>query len=344
VRSAVALACAAGLMAAVSAQVPRPGHGARDARIAFRIQDGRPSLEVFSSPPGFVVDPHALRFTVRAFRGFQPDPDAPAQPLRVETGPAIAEPNAATRPAYTIALTVAVPPRPGMYELSTDALPGFARTSSGEELSISRFPAAGIGAIVAWWPDERNGDLGLRDVRARFAHRTVHGFGGVTMACPDWATGAGPETGVDIGEVTRETGHAEILHPGSIWGGDVGPRFIAFDPLALRVLDPPKPPVLPSPLPAPQPCDVTLRYADPWHVDTSIATAALPRLPQARPFPAAGMSRDEVVWLNGYPNEYGTASSLRAEDRWTYVAPTPFTWSVTFVHDRVVTVDPPGHL
>lgn len=344
-RRAAAAVTGIGLLAVMHASPPI-AQGRSDVRIAFQTENGLARLEVFSGPDAFVVDPHALRFTVRAYRGFRPDPTAPAQPIHVEVGPSVAVPNAGTRPAYRIAIAVASPPRPGMYELSADALPGFARTANGDELPARRFLNAGIGAIVAWWPDERGGDPGLRDVRARFANRAVHGYGNgnIPLQCPNWATAVGP-AGVRIGAVVREVGHAEVLQPGTTWGGDVGPQFLAFDPLALRVVGGPAPPQLPSPLPALVPCDFTLHFADPWHVDTSIATAAPPRLPMGKGFAVRpGTSRDEVVWRYGYPNEFGTAASLRAENEWRYLSPTPFSWSVTFEHDRVVHVDPPGEL
>lgn len=320
--------------------------GRSDVRIAFQTDEGQSRLEVFSGPVPFVIDLHALRFTVRAYDGFRPDPTAPALPIHVELGPPVAEPNSGLRPAYRIAITVAAPPRPGMYELSAETLPGFARTANGDELPARRFLNAGIGTIVAWWPDVRGGDPGLRDVRTRFANRAVHGYadGNIPLQCPNWGTAVGP-AGARIGAVVREIGHAEILHPGTTWGGDVGPQFLAFDPLALRVVGGPEPPPLPSPLPALIPCDFALHFADPWHVDTTITTAAPPRLSPGQGFAIRpGMSRDEVIWRAGYPNEFGTAAQLRAENEWRYISPTPFSWSVTFAHDRVVHVDPPGRL
>jgi hypothetical protein len=344
VRPSVARVCGTFVVLLAGLQAPSSALPGRDARIAFQTENGVLRLEVFTDPGAFVVDPHALRFSLRPYRGFQVDPNAAPLPIHVDVGTPVARPNAATRPAYLVPIAVAAPPRPGMYELSADALPGFARTTNGEEIPVSRFPSAGIGAIAAWWPDESNGDAGLRDVRARFSQRTVHGFGGVPFICPTWGTRVGPETAVQIGTVTRETGHAEVLRTGLTWGGDVAFSFLAFDPLALHVTGgAPAPPDVPN-LHL-QPCDVVLRYADPWHVDTSLSTAAPPRIDSADGFAIRpGMSRDDVVWRMGYPNSYGTVASFRAEDRWEYVSPTPFSWSVTFARDRVVDVHPPGRL
>jgi hypothetical protein len=53
------------------------------------------------------------------------------------------------------------------------------------------------------------------------------------------------------------------------------------------------------------------------------------------------MTRDEVMWRAGYPDEFGTAEQLRAQDVWRYDAG-PFSWSVTFANERVVRYHPPA--
>ncbi|HZX68552.1 MAG TPA: hypothetical protein VFE70_06685, partial [Candidatus Elarobacter sp.] len=71
--SAVARALVCGMALALIAGAQAPPASAqprRDVRIAFETEDGLLRLEVFSAPGAFVVDPHALRFTLRAFRGF----------------------------------------------------------------------------------------------------------------------------------------------------------------------------------------------------------------------------------------------------------------------------------
>jgi hypothetical protein len=37
-------------------------------------------------------------------------------------------------------------------------------------------------------------------------------------------------------------------------------------------------------------------------------------------------------------------ASFSAQDRWTYVAPAPFSWWVEFKNDRVVDVQPPADI
>jgi hypothetical protein len=336
------LASGAALLLVLSAPAPASARVSQDVRIEFEDQDGKPDLRVFSSVP-FAIEPRSLSFTVRPYAGLRPDPSATTQPIAVEVGPAVILPSgSASYHAYTVPIAVAAPARSGMYELSVEASNGFARDATGAALPVTQFPLSGIGSIAAWWPDESAGDAGLRDIRARFAQRVVHGFGGIVFACLNWGTGVGPETGVRLGAVTRETGGAAVLTIGSTWGSDVGFRFLAFDPLALRIADPAG--ALPREVKLPA-CEFVLRYADPWHVDTALTTARPPPLNRPNEFPIRpGMSRDEVIWRMGYPNEYGTVTSFRAQDHWSYVSPTPFSWSVTFAHDRVVAVDPPGRM
>lgn len=329
------------LLLALGAQAPYAQPG-QDARIAIETVNGALRLRVFSCCRPFTVDPRALRFTVRAYDGFRLDPNAPVRPVEVRLGPMARQSDLGpqTQHAYVIPIVVVAPARPGMYELSVDAAPGFARAEDGAALPEHRFPVVGIGAIAAWWPDDRVDDAGLRDVRARFQNRVVHGYGGLALACPTWGTQVGPETGISVGSVNREVGSAAVLTTGATWSGDVAFHFLAFDPLALHLVNAigSSPRLLP-------PCDLALRFADPWHVDTSLTTARPPRLARSNDFPVrVGMSRNEVVWRRGYPNAYGTVASFRAQDHWDYISPTPFSWSVTFAHDRVVEVHPPGRL
>jgi len=336
------IAAAAALIVALSAQVPGPrALPVQDVRIVFETANGALQLRAFASVL-YTVDVRALKFSLRPYDAFYVDRYAQPQPIAVDVGQPVSSTPSGQQAAneYIIPIVVAAPPRPGMYELSADPSPDFARDANGRTLPSWRYPLVGIGAIAAWWPDERGGDPGLRDVRARFAARAVHTYGHIGLACPNWGTQTTPEIGVDLGTVTRETGRAAVLQTGATWGGgDHGFTFLAFDPLALQVTDAH---VAPPPALNLTACDYVLRFADPWHVDIALTTAAPPG-DLAAPV-RIGMSRQDVVWRVGYPNAYGTVASFRAQERWDYDAPAPFAWSVTFAKDRVVQVHPPGSL
>jgi hypothetical protein len=311
-----------------------------DVRIAFGVSDGALHLEVFSSAP-FTIDPVALHFTLRPYRDFTVDDAARAAPAPATLGTPVLG-GVPLRPAYDIPVSVAPPPKWGMYQLSAETDPGFARTNDGKPLPVTRFPAAAIGAIAAWWPDERDGDPRLRATQRRFTGRIAHAYGAAARFCDkphaSWGTGYLAQTPLHVEAVTRERGRVALLQVGA-GSGDYAFRFLAFDPIALRIASP-------SEVPPPfQPCPFVLRYADPWHVDTALSLAAPPAFGAQQGFAVRpGMSRDEVVWRMGYPDQYGTVASFRAQDRWTYVEPAPFAWWVQFKNDRVVEVHPPGDL
>lgn len=312
-----------------------------DVRIGFGVTDGAIHLDVFSSTP-FTIDPAALHFTLRPYRNF--DVDGTARAFRAET--TLGKPvlgGVLLRPSYDVTLSVAPPPKPGMYQLSAETDPGFARTADGKPLPLTRFPAAALSAMAAWWPDERGGDPGLRTIRTRFTGHVAHAYGQAVRSCEtpraSWGTSYPAETPLHVEAVTRERGRVALLQVGS-GTGDFAFRFLAFDPIALRITSPGEPSIPNVPH-----CPFVLRYADPWHIETALTVAAPPPFGPPRGFPVrVGMSRDEVVWRMGYPDQYGTVASFRALDRWTYVEPTPFAWWVQFKNDRVVDVHPPGNL
>ncbi|HTD35248.1 MAG TPA: hypothetical protein VK665_16400 [Candidatus Elarobacter sp.] len=333
------IAAFAGALSLFTGQAGMPQTSA-DVRIGFGVRDGVLHLDVFSGVP-FTVDPAALHFTLRPYRGFAVDETARAIPVRaVPSAPVLS--GVPLRPSYDIPVSIASPPGWGMYQLSAETDPGFARTGDGNPLPVTQFPEAGIGAIAAWWPDERGGDPRLRATQARFTGRVAHAYGEAVRTCDQphasWGTGYPARTPLHVEAVSRERGRVALLSVGS-GTGDYAFRFLAFDPLAFRIAGPEAVP------PASQPCPFVLRYADPWHVDTALGLAAPPAFGTQPGFAVrAGMSRDDVVWLVGYPGRYGTVASFRAEDRWTYPAPAPFSWWVRFKKDRVVEVRPPGDL
>ncbi|HET9097618.1 MAG TPA: hypothetical protein VFN37_13235 [Candidatus Baltobacteraceae bacterium] len=49
-----------------------------------------------------------------------------------------------------------------------------------------------------------------------------------------------------------------------------------------------------------------------------------------------GTSRNSVLWLLGYPDQFGSARYFSDLDGWNYTWPMGVSKSVTFAHDRVV--------
>jgi hypothetical protein len=319
-------------------------------RIELEVEHGRTELAVYPGrPPDFrfgdrqqriAVDPAAVRFTLRPYPGDRPSTYAPARAYRVRIG--TPQPARNDDDVVHLPLALAAPPRPGMYLVGIEPGRTFVR-------SIGRGPAALIAApgrreVAVWWPDERDGDAALRDVQTRFANRVVHGYGGIAVGCSQWSEQHGPASGVRLAGVTREVGTAALLHAGSLASSqsDASFRFLAIDPIVLQIADSHGTPYHKTD--APGSCDLVWRFADPWHVDTALTTAA-PPAGVPRGFDVrVGMSRDDVVWRAGYPNVFGTVATLRAQNSWRYDAPAPAAWSVSFANDRVVHVDPPGQL
>jgi hypothetical protein len=77
-----------------------------------------------------------------------------------------------------------------------------------------------------------------------------------------------------------------------------------------------------------------------WQADVVMSTAPPPAsIPTgASPELKVGMSRDEVVWIRGYPNEMGDRATLRKEAAWTYGTMPMNSSTITFNGDRVASV------
>lgn len=306
------------------------GNGAFHIRVpTFGNSHGRP----------FTVDPSRLHFTISSI-----DVPGPPRPFAAHIGAPTLIKWYGT-PMYDLLVVFPRPPEhAGMFRVTAEAQPGLARYEDGAHVPVNAAYSADV-----YWPDEAGSDSGLRAARARIANRTVYGFGGIALSCGARSSrGYTPNVGVTIRSVERRRGTVQRLWTGALArrGDDSVYSFLAVDPLAVRAAYPataiygsssaPDEPVGDAPCPG-------FFLADPWHVDVSLTSKPPPRLPRSVGI-AAGMSRDEVVWLAGYPSVYGTVASFRAQDHWDYDAAPPFQWSVTFAHDRVIKLDPPGKL
>lgn len=201
--------------------------------------------------------------------------------------------------------------------------------------------------VMVWWPNLSGSDAALKRLRARYVGKRVYGFGGIATSCPPtWTQFYTPMSGVRIRSILREYGIVEWLAGGSRAGAPyvVGLGFLGYAPLRF-VVDPPSVtagalapnynvPGMPGPCPE-------FELAD-FQVETKLSL-------EPPPFPIAttlqpirlGMSRDAVIWTRGYPEELATKAAMRRESVWRYGGAMAQYTTVTFRHDRVVSVNVP---
>lgn len=191
---------------------------------------------------------------------------------------------------------------------------GFARTDRAVSVALRTYDVAEV-----YWPDERDGDAAAADLRRHILGRTVYAFGGSLLECQVPQKFEPFNVPLHVTRVTRHTGAAYWLETGAT-GHAYPTSFVAVDPIEVNVAG----------------CDPGFRFADPWQAGVSITTQAPP--PQLRPGTAIvpGTSRNAVLWLLGYPDQFGSAPYFNALDDWNYAWPMGNSKSVDFAHDRVV--------
>lgn len=195
---------------------------------------------------------------------------------------------------------------PGMYRLTVTNDLDLGRTDHGEALSVQNRRVADV-----YFPDERNDDPAVAELRGRIIGRNVYAFG----------SSLGP---MNVTNVTRSSGDAMMSY--GLPAHESVNQFVAIQPILVTFA-------------GGQP----YRFADPWQVGVTITTHTPP--PNLSSTITVGTTRSEVVWSEGYPDEYGTAQYFNALDVWYYE--NPGDGVIEFKQDRVATVvldRPPGTL
>ncbi len=252
--------------------------------------------------------------------------------------------------SFSIPVKLSGPPGPpGIYDVWARALDGFATKRDGTPVSLAqRFTAAYPEQV--WWPDESGNDRELVRLRKELVGRFIYGYGHIAISCPpSWTKFYAPSTPIRVRSIAREHGHITWLGTGSAASDSYpfvsGAPFIAFDPLLIVVEEPSSARYPPTGENhgvggAAGPCP-GFKLAD-WQVDTTLSL--LPPPAGIGPEFAAlrvGMTRDEVIWTRGYPNEVGTRAALRGEPTWHYGVGLGRS-TVTFIKNRVAAFTTPN--
>jgi hypothetical protein len=196
---------------------------------------------------------------------------------------------------------------------------------------------------LLWQPDESRGDAELKTLRMEFSGRTVYGFGGLSVSCaPQWTRVYGFDVPLRVVSITRDRGTFSEVGTGSQIGLNVyGPTFYAVDPIRIVFALPSRPPIGTNYQVAGRsgPCPA-LVLAD-FQVTSVLSTRPPPSglSCPARRIPL-GLTREALTWCRGYPWEIADAATLRRESTWHYGVGLG-AYSVTFSHDKVLSVDPP---
>jgi hypothetical protein len=286
-------------------------------------------LSIFPFPDSIPIDPSLLSFSW--------DEGARAYAHLVDLHK-IEDYGSAGSETYHYAATVffeSFPSKIGVHVLHIRPLPSFAPTTTGP---IDVKPIS----IFMWRPDELGIDRGQQVSRSRYLGRTIYAYGGARVGCHYDDTVYDWHSGLRVTSVKRETSRIDLLVTGTtlsaLPGGSAAFSFFAIHPLKLELVPVPGTKPLGKNGPSLQgdreiPCHPGMRFGDPWHAETTITTSAPPRRIEKIHL---GSRRIDVLWLNGYPNVYGTAEQFERMNTWSYHLPAPSAWYVQFRNDRVV--------
>ena len=185
---------------------------------------------------------------------------------------------------------------PGMYRLSVSNDLDLGRTDHGEALSVQNRRVADV-----YFPDERNYDRAVAELRGRILGRNVYAFGSSLEP-------------MKVTNVTRSSGDAMMSY--GLPAHESVNQFVAIQPIVVTFAG-----------------GQHYRFADPWQAGVTITTHTPP--PNLSSMIKVGTTRSEVVWSEGYPDEYGTAQYFNALDDWYYE--NPGDGVIEFKQDRVKT-------
>lgn len=219
----------------------------------------------------------------------------------------------------------AAPDGPGMYDLYLHEDPGYAVTDAGDALPFGDWGRAPTEwHEYVWWPDTSGDDASLERARASYAGKNVYAYGGSEIGCPPQWANVYSDWGIAIPvhSIVRDSGGIAELWTGAIihQGNDMALHFFAVSPLRVIVgLPATKAQGSGGSSTAAIGACPSVVLAD-WQLDVTFGTspppAAVPPYPGVRVSP--GMSRDEIAWMLGYPNEFGDRATLRAQSVWEY--------------------------
>lgn len=329
---------------------PRP----QTVSIEAYTRNGGAYLEIFSYGVRYTVDPTRLVFAVRrrGVAGAQPAPFA----VRLRTphivrdeldregsgsGVRVFEADAEFPRASSLA---------GMYDVTLDAAPDFARTGGGAALPVTTFASNG-GTIAVWYPAE-HAAVDLAALQRRFVGRDAYAYGGIAMGCADSSKGYLAATPLRVRTIARAAGRVEYLGTGSTLRWDGSASFFAVDPLRIVFVPPQAKPFFTGSggwggASTDRDACPAIDLAD-WQVDETLATEPPPpgigRDPYTGPTPHVGMTRGEIAWILGFPTIFDDRAGALSRSVWPYAGHAPFASSVTFDGDRVAAYDPPGRL
>jgi len=287
-------------------------------------------LSVFPFPDSIAIDPSLLSFSW--------DEGARAYAHLVELHKIDDYGSPGSEKTFHYAATVffqSFPSKIGMHVLHIRPLPNFAPTTTGpiDVKSIS---------IFMWRPDELGIDRGQQVLRSRYLGRTIYAYGGARVGCHYDDTVYNWHSGLRVTSVKRETSRIDLLVTGTtlsdLPGSSRAFSFFAIHPLKLKLVPVPGTKPLGKNGPGLEgdreiPCHPGMRFADPWHAAVTITTAVPPLHIRDTHI---GSSRSDVLWLNGYPDVFGTAEQFERMSTWSYRLPPPSSWYVRFRNDRVI--------
>ncbi|HUY11980.1 MAG TPA: hypothetical protein VMV73_06950 [Candidatus Dormibacteraeota bacterium] len=316
---------------AARADAPAPSVyvGVEDATAHGGAATGVFSLTIASVGRPFTFDPRSLHFSWQA-ENANGGLTASRIPAAIRLGawtkadlyPSyIASPDRNLNREYRAKLYFgAAPGAPGRYELTVNADTGFAHTDQGVSLVLDH-----SNVVEVYWPDERKSDAATADLRRRILGRTVYAFGGSLLECRGSSRAEPFSAPLRVTRVSRHVGTAYWLETGAT-GRAYPTSFVAIDPIEVNIDN----------------CAPGFRFADPWQAGVSITTQAPPPSLQPDAAIVPGTSRNAVLWLLGYPDQFGAAQYFNALERWEYAWPQGVSKSVTFEHDHVAHYRPSG--
>lgn len=290
-----------------AAKAQTPAHGIQSAFIALTV-DERGELWVSFDSVGhpYAFDARKLHFAWSPYGAYGGGPSSTMTPAKVSIGrwePVDIyprwQPTGSDRfiaRQYRAPIDLGAMQAPGMYRLTVSNDLDLGQTDHGEALSVGNRRVAEV-----YFPDERNDDHAVTELRGRILGRNVYAFGSSLEP-------------MKVTNVTRSSSDAMMSY--GLPAHESANQFVAIRPIVVTFAG-----------------GQHYRFADPWQAGVTITTHTPP--PNIGSTITAGTTRSEVVWSEGYPDEYGTAQYFNARDDWYYE--NPGDGVIEFKQDRVKT-------
>jgi hypothetical protein len=301
--------------------------------------DGNATLHASSIGIPYTIDPGALSFSARRLG----EPGGTQHPLDVTIG-AVQLAQHGRLEEFVMPITFGRSPADGgLWNAEPHAAKQFATPSDGLSLPLGDWSRpTDRWHIVVWWPSQNDVDR-LSKVRDGYFGHNVYAYGGLALKCGPNVAAFDASAPLRVVAIEREQNRVAMLWPGTRSGNDLAPRFVAIEPLRFVFSTPPAGHQLSFGSNIEGKDCPAVELAD-WQIDSTFSLKPPPAsLDLRRKLQAlhAGLTRDEVAWLLGYPTDFASRDKILHERTWFYDVGPRFSTTVVFRGDRIASFKAP---